>query len=525
MAKVLVADSIAQEGIDLLKKYHDVEVKTGLKEDELCEAVKDASALVVRSATTVTAKVIAAGTHLEVIARAGVGVDNVDVDAATEHGVIVVNAPLANTMSAAEHTFCLMLALARNIPQGHASLQAGRWDRGKYMGIELSGRTLGIVGLGRIGTEVAKRAKAFEMRVLAFDPYVSDERFSALGIERRTLEEILAESDFVTLHTALQAETRAPINSDRLAAAKKGIRIINAARGALIDEEALAAAVESGQVAGAAIDVFSEEPAVGNILTKSDKIVVTPHLAASTVEAQDRAGVDVAEQVIDILAGGAGRFPVNIPTVAPEAMAVVGPYIDATQAAARLARQLASGNLQKMRVEYRGEIANHPTNPLKLAAVVGMLDQVTDEKVSPVNALALAGSQGLRIEEESGAAVDPYASLVTVVAGTSTGDERVSATTTADGVRIVRINDYSVDVRPGGSQRFLAIENTDRPGTIGRVGTLMGQRDVNISSMSVSPGSKGSALMLIGINRVLTDAEVTEVRALDGIDEVRQIQL
>ncbi|MSQ30907.1 MAG: phosphoglycerate dehydrogenase [Dehalococcoidia bacterium] len=525
MAKVLVADSIAQEGIDLLRKHHDVEVKTGLNEEQLCAAVKDAAALVVRSATTVTAKVIAAGIHLEVIARAGVGVDNVDVDAATEAGIVVVNAPLANTMSAAEHTFGLMLALARNIPQGHASLQAGRWDRGKYMGIELSGRTLGIVGLGRIGTEVAKRARAFEMRVLAFDPYVSDERFSALGIERRTLDEILQEADFVTLHTALQAETRALINAERLAGARKGIRIINAARGALIDEEALAAAVESGQVAGAAIDVFSEEPAVGNVLTKSDKIVVTPHLAASTIEAQDRAGVDVAEQVIDILAGGAGRFPVNIPTVAPESMSVIGPYIEAASAAARLARQLAGGALQKLRVEYRGEIANHPTQPLKVAAIVGMLDGVTDEKVSPVNAQAIANARSLRIEEDNGPAEEPYASLVTVIAGTDAGDERVTATHTADGVRIVRINEYSVDVRPGGSQRFLAVENIDRPGTIGRVGTLMGQREVNISSMSVAAGAGGRALMLIGISRALTDAEVAQVRALDGIDSVRQISL
>ena len=525
MAKILVADSIAKEGIDLLAKHHEVVVLTGLKEDELCEAVKDVAALVVRSQTQVTEKVIAAATNLQIIARAGVGVDNVDVDAASRHGVIVVNAPFANTLSTAEHAFGLMLALARHIPQGHASLRAGQWNRSQYTGLELNGKTLGIVGLGRIGTEVARRARAFEMKVIAFDPYVSDERFSALGIERKTLEELFAEADFVTLHTALQAETRQLVNAELLSKARKGIRIINAARGALIDEQALFDAVQSGQVAGAAIDVFSEEPAVGNILTTSEKIVVTPHLAASTNEAQDRAGIDVAEQVIEVLAGGAPRYPVNIPTVAAESMAVIGPYIAAAAAAARVARQLATGSLQKVRIQYLGEIGNHNTKPLTLSVIVGLLDSVTSEKVSAVNALAQAEAHGLRIEEESGAAQEPYANLVTVTLGTDQGEERVSATHTAAGVRVVAINRYGVDVRDDGSQHFLAIENVDKPGSIGRVGMLLGGRGVNISSMSVSAGDGAGALMLIGIERALLEAEVEQVRALDGIDAVRQIQL
>ena len=525
MAKILVADSIAQEGIDLLAKHHEVVVQTGLKEDELCEAIKDAEALVVRSQTQVTEKVIAAAKHLQIIARAGVGVDNVDVEAASKHGVIVVNAPFANTMSTAEHAFGLMLALARHIPQGHASLQAGQWNRSKYTGLEVNGKTLGVVGLGRIGTEVERRARAFEMRVIAFDPYVSDERFSALGVERRTLEELFAEADFVTLHTALQAETRSLVNAELLAKAKKGIRIINAARGALIDEQALLDAVNSGQVAGAAIDVFSEEPAVGNILTTHEKIVVTPHLAASTNEAQDRAGVDVAEQVIEVLAGGAPRFPVNIPTVAAESMAVIGPFIEAAAAAARVARQIATGSLQKVRIEYLGEIGNHNTKPLTLSVIVGLLDSVTSEKVSAVNALAQAEAHGLRIEEHNGPAQEPYANLVVVTVGTDDGDERVAATNTASGVSVVAINRYGVDVRENGSQHYLAIENVDRPGRIGHVGTMLGGWGVNIASMSVSPSDGGHALMLVGVERELTDAEVAQVAALDGIDAVRQIQL
>ncbi|MGE3858274.1 MAG: phosphoglycerate dehydrogenase, partial [Dehalococcoidia bacterium] len=504
--------------------HHEVVVSTGLKEDALCEAVKDISALVVRSQTQVTEKVIASAPNLQIIARAGVGVDNVDVEAASKHGVIVVNAPFANTLSTAEHAFGLMLAMARNIPQGHASLQAGRWDRSKYTGLELNGKTLGVVGLGRIGTEFARRARAFDMKVLAFDPYVSDERMSALGVERRSLEELFAEADFVTLHTALQAETRSLVNADLLAKAKKGIRIINAARGALIDEQALYDAVESGQVAGAAIDVFSEEPAVGNILTTHDRIVVTPHLAASTNEAQDRAGVDVAEQVIEVLAGGAARYPVNIPTVAAESMAVIGPYIEVAAAAARVARQMAQGSLQKVRIEYFGEIGNHNTKPLTLSVIVGLLDSVTSEKISAVNALAQAEAHGLRIEEESGAAQEPYANVVVVTLGTDAGEARVTATH-ADGVRVVGINRYPVDVRESGSQHFLAIENVDKPGSIGRVGTLLGGLNVNINSMSVSPGPESQALMLIGVERALTDAEAAQVAALEGIDALRQIEL
>ncbi|MEX2446338.1 MAG: phosphoglycerate dehydrogenase, partial [Dehalococcoidia bacterium] len=472
-----------------------------------------------------TAKVIAAATDLAIIARAGVGVDNVDVDAATERGVVVVNAPFANTLSTAEHAFGLMLALARHIPQGHASLQAGRWDRSKYNGLELYGKTLGVVGLGRIGTEVARRARAFEMRVLAFDPYVSDERFSALGVERRTLDELLAESDFVTLHTALQAETQALINAERLAHARKGVRIINAARGALIDEQALYDAVESGQVAGAAIDVFSTEPAVGNILTTHERIVVTPHLAASTSEAQDRAGIDVAEQVIDVLAGDAPRYPVNVPTVGAESMAVIGPFIEAAQAAARVARQLTNASFQKVRVEYLGEIGNHDTTPLSVGAIIGLLDQVADEKVSAVNAFAMAERHGIRLEVHSGVAREPYANVVVVTLSTDQGEERVAATHTSTGVQIVGIDDYGVEVRVDGSQHFLAIENVDRPGSIGHVGTLLGGLSVNISSMSVSPGRAGRALMLLGTDRPLEDAEVAQVEALDGIDQIRQISL
>ncbi len=528
MAKVLIADKIAQQGIDLLSSDHDVEVKTGLSEADLCEAVKDVKALIVRSQTQVTAKVLAAATQLEIVARAGVGVDNVDVPAATEHGVVVVNAPHANTISTAEHAFGLMLAAARNTAQGHASLQGGAWDRAKLQGVEVAGKTLGVVGLGRIGSEFASRARAFQMRVIAFDPYVTADRALSLGVEMMELDDLLAEADFVTLHTALTEANRGMINAERLAKMKKTGILINAARGALVDEQALYDAVNNGVIGGAAIDVFSEEPAVGNILTTHPKIVVTPHLAASTNEAQDRAAVDVAEQVLEVLAGGAPRFPVNVPTVDPETMAVIGPYLGAAQLAGSVAMQIKVGNIQSVRIEYLGAIGNQKDlTPLKASVASGLLTAVLDERVSAVNALAEAESRGMRLDETTGPALAPYSSVVTVHVTTDQGEEIVSATDAAGGPAIVGINDYPVELeQDGATDNVLLIENIDRPGSIGRVGTLLGSLEVNISSMSVAPIPDGtSALMLLGVSRALTSDEAEQVEALDGIHRVRQARI
>jgi len=528
VANILIADKIAQQGIDLLSQSHEVAVKPGLSEDELCEAIKGVQALIVRSQTQVTAKVLAAADALEIVARAGVGVDNVDVDAATEQGVVVVNAPHANTISTAEHAFGLLLAVARNIPQGHASLQAGAWERSKLQGAELQGKTLGIVGLGRIGTEVAKRARAFEMQLVAYDPFVSAERGAQLGVEMMELDDLLAVSDFVTLHTALYEGNRGMINAERLGKMKPGARLVNAARGALIVEQDLYDAVEAGTIAGAAIDVFSEEPAVGNVLTTSSKIVVTPHLAASTNEAQDRAAIDVAEQVLEVLAGGAPRYPVNVPTVDPETMAVIGPFLGAAQLAGKAVMQLRQGNVQNVRIEYRGAIGNQPDQtPLKASVVVGMLDEVVVEKISAVNALAEAEAHGLRITESNGPELEPYSSVVVVTVVTDQGEVAVAATNAESGPAIVGINEYRVEIEQNGpTAHVLLIENIDKPGSIGRVGTLLGELAVNIYSMSVAPGSNGTdALMLLGVARELTDDEAARVLALEGIHFVQQIEL
>lgn len=525
MARILVADSIAQEGIDLLSAQHDVSVQTGLSEDQLVEAVADVSALVVRSQTQATTRVIAAAGRLEVIGRAGVGVDNIDIAAATQRGVIVANAPLANTLSAAEHAFGLMLALARHTPQAHAALRAGRWDRGLYMGVELAGRTLGVIGLGRIGSEVASRARAFQMRLIAYDPFVSNERASSLGVELMELDELLAQSDFVTLHTALHEDTRGLISAERLAKARPGIRIINTARGALIDEQALYDAVQSGHVGGAAIDVFSKEPAVDNILTTHDHIVVTPHLAASTIEAQDRAAVTVAEQVLSVLDGGVARFAVNAPLVDPETMAVIGPYLDAAELAGAVAAQLVEGQLERIRIEPLGEIANHDTSPIRAAAVIGVLQPVSVEKVTVVNAESMAERRGLRVEEQGGPARAPFSNLVVVTVGTAEQEASVAATQTEHGIEVVRIDDFEVDVTPQRAPYVLAVENVDRPGMIGRVGALLGDWKVNVSYMSVASGSAERALMVLGIDRALTAHEISHLTELQDFFSVRMVDL
>ena len=525
MARILVADQIAPQGVELLQARHDAVVRTGLSEDELVEAVAEASGLVVRSQTQVTARVIETAPQLEVIGRAGVGVDNIDLAAATERGVIVVNAPLANTLSATEHAFALMLAAARNVPRGDASLRAGRWERSKLQGVELAGRTLGVVGLGRIGSEVARRARAFEMRVVAFDPFVTQERAASLGVELCALEELLAQADFVTLHTVLHEGTRGLLGAEQLALMKPSAYVINTARGALIDEQALYEAVTEGRLAGAAIDVFGEEPAIGNVLATSDRIVVTPHLAASTAEAQDRATVDTVEQVLDVLDGRPARFTVNAPLVDPETMAVIGPYIDAAEVAAAVASQLEGGQLQGMRIEYLGEIANHEVGPVRASAIVGVLERVSVVKVTIVNADQVAAQHGIRVDEDRGLARAPYANLVVVHVRSQGGQTSIAATHTPQGVRIVGIDDYEVEIAPGVAPYVLAIENLDRPGMIGRVGSLLGEWSVNVNFMSVAGGPEGRALMALGIGRSLDAGEREQLAAIDAIFRVRLIDL
>ena len=525
MATVLVADQIAEQGIARLQDGHEAIVSTGLSEDDLVAAVPGVAGIIVRSQTRITRRIIEAAPQLAVIGRAGVGVDNIDLDAATARGVVVVNAPLSNTMSAIEHAFAMLLAVARNVPQGHSSLREGRWERSSLQGVELAGHTLGIVGLGRIGSGVAQRARAFEMRVVAHDPFVSSERAASLGVELVTLDELLERADFVTLHTALHEGTRGLIGRDQLARMKPGAYLVNTARGALVDEQALHEAVEGGVIAGAAIDVFSEEPAIGNVLTATDGVVVTPHLAASTAEAQDRAAVEVVDEVLAVLAGRPARFAVNAPLVDPETMAIIGPYLDAAEVAASVASQLQGGQLAQLRIDYLGEIANHETGPLRAAAIVGVLERVSHGKVTIVNADQEARQHGIGIVEDRGSAREPYANLVVVHVITDGGSTSVAATHTQAGVRLVGIDGFEVEIAPGAAPYVLAVENVDRPGIVGRIGSLLGDWSININFMSVASGEQGRALMVLGIDRPLEASERAALETLDAIFGVRLINL
>ncbi|MGD0116278.1 MAG: phosphoglycerate dehydrogenase [Dehalococcoidia bacterium] len=521
--KVLVTDPISQDGIAALQRCAQVDVKLGIPADELISVIGEYDALVVRSETKVTAAVIDAAKRLQVIGRAGAGVDNIDLDAATRRGIIVVNAPLGNTISAAEHAIALMLALSRYIPQANAALKAGKWERQRFMGVEVRGKTLGIIGLGQIGSEVAKRARGLDMHVMACDPFVSEERAQALIVEMVSLEELLQRADYIAIHTALTPQTRGLIGEKELRLVKPSLRIINVARGGIVDEEALYNAVEEGRVAGAAVDVFSKEPAQDNILFKSDRIIVTPHLGASTAEAQDRVAVDVADQIAAVFRGEPPAYSVNAPLLAPETMAIIGPYVNVAVMTASLATQLSAGQLSTVEVEYLGEIADYDVTPLKAAVIKGLLEPISEENVTIVNANLVAEHRGLRISERKGAYEGIFSNLVQVRAATNDGVTTVSGTMGHDGPHIVQINEFWVDVAPGAGHLLICM-NVDRPGMIGTVGMILAKHDVNINSMRVA-GERGQAMMVLGLDSAPSDEVMQELTTVPDIFSVRRARI
>ena len=513
--KVLVRETIADAGVELLRTKFDVDVDT---DSPLEEILGNYDALIVRSATKVTADVIAHGARLKVIGRAGVGVDNVDVDAATRRGIVVANAPESNIVSAAEHTVGLLVALARNIPQAHAALIEGRWERSKWGGVELADKVLGVLGFGRIGRQVARRALGLQMKVVAYDPFVSAERFRELGVESASFDEVLARADFLTLHLPLNDETRHAIDADAIAKMRDGARIINAARGELLDEDALVAALESGKVAGAAIDVFAQEPYSGPLLG-APNIVVTPHLAASTDEAQDRAGVIVAEQVVAALEGGLVTNAVNIPTVGADDLEVLGPYIPLAAKLGRFAMELAGGDVRKLQVEVYGELAEYDTRLLTVAALNGAFQGRTDQPVNYVNAPLVAAERGIDVVEESRRASRDFTSLV----GVSVDGTRVAGTTIGRENRLWLVNALGFELEMELAPLMVFFRYDDVPGVIGRVGTLFGEAGVNIANMTVSRTRRGGkALMALSIDAAAPSTLVERVRE-EGFDDVRFI--
>ncbi|HZO98549.1 MAG TPA: phosphoglycerate dehydrogenase [Gaiellaceae bacterium] len=508
--RVLVREEIAPAGVALLRSRFDVDED---RESDLAEIIGRYDAIVIRSATKLTAGVIERGVNLKVIGRAGVGVDNVDVEAATRRGIVVANAPESNIVSAAEHTVGLLVALARNIPQAHSALVEGRWERSRWGGVELAEKTLGILGFGRIGMQVARRALGLQMRVVAYDPFVSAERFRELGVESDTFEGVLERSDFLTLHLPLNDETRGAIDAKAIARMRDGVRIVNAARGELVDEQALLEALRSGKVAGAALDVFPQEPYSGPLLG-APNLVVTPHLAASTDEAQDRAGVIVAEQVVAALDGGLVTNAVNIPSVGAEALEALGPFVPLAASLGRIALDLARGEPSRIVLEYYGELAEHDTRLLTLAALNGAFRGRVDQPVNYVNAPLVAAERGIEVVEERRRSSRDFTNLVAVTAG----EARVAGTTIGRDHRQWLVSAFGFELEIELAPRMIFLRYDDVPGVIGRVGTLLGEANVNIAQMAVSRNNEGGkALMALSIDTPASPEVVERLR--EGVDD------
>ena len=483
MNRILVTEPIAEEGLAYLRARANVDVLTTMPRNDLLSAIGDYDALVVRSATKVDAELLSAGKKLRVVGRAGTGVDNIDVESATRSGIVVVNAPASNSVAVAELAIGLLLSLARNVPQAHAHVVAGGWSRAKFMGHEVRGKTLGLVGFGRIGAEVSRRARALEMDVIAYDPVVSTERALQLGVTLCTLDDVLRQSDFISLHVPLIEATRYMINAARLALMKPTACIINAVRGGVIDESALFDALEKGMLAGAAIDAFESEPPTGSPLVGHPKVISIPHLGASTVEAQALTGVDVAEGVLDALNGVSPRYAVNAPYIAPEDIGVLAPYAALARCLGKLCIGLVGEPIQKYEFVYAGELSNVNTAPLRTALLQGILSDVSEQRITAVNAPIIAKERGVRFNERTMPDVENYAGMLSLQAHTASGIRTYSGTVLRDRPFVVELDGYWVTFEPTGSLLFTY--HRDRPGMIGMVGTLLGQFDVNISSMQV----------------------------------------
>jgi D-3-phosphoglycerate dehydrogenase / 2-oxoglutarate reductase len=520
--RVLVREEISEAGVDLLRSRFDVDIDA---ETALEEIIGEYDAIVVRSATRLTADVIGRAERLKVIGRAGVGVDNVDVDAATRRGIIVANAPESTVVSAAEHTIGLLVALARNIPQAHAALKQGRWERSTYGGIELAGKTLGVLGFGRIGQQVGRRALGLGMRVVAYDPYVAADRFRELGAERvESPEDVYAAADFLTLHLPLTSETRGSVGTAAFEAMRPGVRVVNAARGPLLDEDALLVALRSGKVAGAALDVFGEEPYSGPLL-ELDNVVVTPHLAASTGEAQDRAGVIVAEQVAAALDGGLVSNAVNIPVVGADDLEVLGPYVPLASRLGRIAMELTVGAPEEIVITVYGALADYDARLLTVAALNGAFQGRADRPVNYVNAPLIAVERGIEVREERSRSARDYTNLVRVELRGSGSSVHVAGTTIGSDHRPWLVNVLGFEIELELAPLFVFCRYDDVPGVIGRVGTLFGEAGINIAGMTVSRSRRGGkALMALTVDSAPSPELVERLRG-EGLDDARVLEL
>ncbi len=523
--RILVSDPLSEEGVALLQAEATVQVQTGLEPEQLQKIVGEFDALVVRSATQVTASLIEAGRNLKVIARAGVGVDNIDVEKATEKGIMVINSPEANTISTAEHAIALLTALARNIPAANNAVKRGEWKRDHFLGVELTGKKLGVIGLGRVGSEVARRARAMGMQVLALDPYISAERAAQVGAQMLPLKQLLQESDFVTLHLPLVDSTHHLIGEGELALIKPGVRLINCARGGLIDEAALYRALITGKIAGAALDVTEQEPPRENPLFKLDNVIVTPHLGASTQEAQLNVALQVAEQVLKALKGEPVSSAVNYPSLLPEVMKELQPFFPLMRILGSFYMQLFGGHIDELEIHYGGNIADRPLAPLTASCLTGMLRVVLGDQVNPVNAPYIARQRGIKVCETASASTHNLTDLVALHVRAGMETNTVAGTLFENNeIRIVQIGRYRMEAVP--SRYMLITYHRDLPGVVGKVGTLLGDAGINIASMQLSRERiGGEAIMLLQVDEPIGPELIRRFQKLDLITRTRFVTL
>ena len=522
MPKVLIADKLSPRAIEVFKEQGvEVDVKTGLKEDELIAIIGEYDGLAIRSATKVTEKVLDAAKKLKVVGRAGIGVDNVDTKAATARGVVVMNTPFGNSVTTAEHTIALMMSLARDVPAANASTHAGKWEKNRFMGVELSGKTLGLIGCGNIGSIVADRAQGLKMRVVAYDPFLSNEKAQSMNVEKIELDELLKRSDFITLHTPLNDATRNILNKDSLAKTKKGVRIVNCARGGLVNEADLKVALESGHVAGAAFDVFETEPANENILFGMEQVVATPHLGASTSEAQENVAVQVAEQMSEYLTLGTVTNALNIPSVSAEDAKKLKPYIALAGALGSFAGQLTEHGLKAVKIEYEGNVAKLNTKPLTAVLLEGLLSPLV-EGVNMVNAPVIAKDRTIDVSETKHERLGDYQTLIRLTVVTEKRERRVAGTVFAGQPRLVEVNGVKLEASLG--EFMLFVNNEDKPGFIGNLGQLLGSAKVNIANFHLGRGEKDDAVALLEVDQAITPALLADISALPNVKQAKTLR-
>jgi D-3-phosphoglycerate dehydrogenase len=520
--KVIISEKVSEKGLALLQKELDVTFRDGISRQELLEIIGDYDALIVRSVTKVDEELVSAGKRLKVVGRAGNGIDNIDVPACTRRGIIVANTPDSNTISAAEHTIGLLLSSSRNIPQASAFVKGGKWDRKPFRGVELYEKTVGIVGLGRIGSMVAERLASFNMKVIAYDPYIPDERFTRFGVEKKnTLEELVREADFITVHTPRNQETMGMIGRNELAIAKEGVRLVNCARGGIINEQALFEALEQGKVASAGMDVFEEEPADNNPLFGFKNLVVTPHLGADTTEAQERVGINIAEQVIKALRGEIVPNTVNLPTILRQDLEFFRPFIELCEAMGSFYYQIEKAPIDRVEITYSGELANHEQEILTIAFLKGLLAPILSDRVNYVNAKVMAEERGIKVYEKKGKKEKGYINLIKAKIYNHNYQLEISGTLTTTGEpTIVEFNGYETDILPVG--HVVIAENEDRPRVIGPFTTVFGDVGINIAMMRVARKVKGdTALMVVNVDAEVDRNTLTRLKAIDGIRNVK----